>query len=73
MFRSGHGLLCSTADLTEPAILTKKEDSPWETQEDRKVVFQCFLPLPHSISDAHQLRKEGVIVSYLSTETLPHA
>lgn len=28
---------------------------------------------PHSIRDAPQLRKEGVIVSYLSTETLPHA
>lgn len=44
----------SMADLTQPAILSKKEETVHrETQEGTKVVFQCFLPLPHSISDAH--------------------
>lgn len=37
------------------------------------MVFQCFPPLPHSIRDVHQLGMEGVIMSYLSTETLPPA
>ena len=74
MLRSSHRLLLSTAHLTQPAILSKKEETvQGEIQEGTKVVFQCVPPLPHSVSDAHQLRKEGVIVSYPSTETLPHA
>jgi len=67
-------LLTSTAEFTQPVILSKKEETvPGETPEGMKVMLQCLPPLPHSISDAHWLREGGVIISYLSNETLPHA
>lgn len=78
MLRSSHHtllLLChSTEDLTQPVTLQKKEETAHgKFKKTRKVVFKSFPPMPHSISDAHQLRKEGDVISYLSTETLPHA
>lgn len=64
---------CSTEGRVSQWRCGRRKKQPLGKLKKTWKWFQSLPPLPHSISDAHQLRKEGAVVSYLSNETLPHA